>query len=196
MNLKNILIFSAGLGIGAAGMYFGVKKHYEEICTFEIENMRDSFRKASEDEEARISEELTNDIAEELEEAPEAANKDYGACFVKTDIAIETSSIKKPEVRVEPVREVKDEPYIISPEDFYENQSNDKITLTYFEEDGVFIGVDDEIVPDALELIGGSETLEAVGTYEEDVVYVRNTEMGVDYEVLKDSGSYAVFAGV
>ena len=41
--MRDILIFAAGLGIGAAGTFFFVKKHYEKVADEEIEAMREHY---------------------------------------------------------------------------------------------------------------------------------------------------------
>lgn len=161
--------------------------------------MRDSYRKAMDDISVKEEEELTKDI----NDAPEASGdvtRDYSTCFSKDEKAYVPMDI--PQIareadkrKVDEDSEDGDEPYVISPEDFYESQNNEKVTLTYFEQDEVFMGIDEEVVPDGLELIGGDENLSSIGTYEEDVVYIRNNAMGTDYEIIKDSGSYAMYAG-
>lgn len=199
---KNILIFLAGAGIGAGGMYLGVKKHFENLYNDEIKYIRDRKAQEDSDEDSKIGEQLTMDISAEFNDEPVNTPDtpvDYGACFVAGDKTYKAMDI--PQIARDASNRPKDDiddvdiPYVISPEDFYQSTTNDKVTLTYFEEDGVFIGTDEEVVPDGYTLVGGSESLEAIGTYEEDVVYVRNPAMGVDYEVIKDSGSYAVYAG-
>lgn len=41
--MKNLIIFASGICIGAAGMYFGLKKHFESRADAEIESVRKAY---------------------------------------------------------------------------------------------------------------------------------------------------------
>lgn len=43
--LKNIIIFTLGGAVGATGMYFGIKKHFEDIADAEIYAAREAYNK-------------------------------------------------------------------------------------------------------------------------------------------------------
>lgn len=44
-NLKNVIIFLSGASIGAAGMYFGLKKYFELKCDIEVEACREAYNR-------------------------------------------------------------------------------------------------------------------------------------------------------
>lgn len=73
----------------------------------------------------------------------------------------------------------------------YENEFA-KITLTYYEEDDTLTDEKDVILPD-IEKVIGPDAIHNFGADSDDpnIVYVRNEELLSDYEVVKDSGSYA-----
>jgi len=80
-------------------------------------------------------------------------------------------------------------PYVIAPEETWE-QDYPTISLTYYEKDGVLADERDKIIKNADELVG-DDFVSHFGEYEDDCVYVRNDELKVYYEILKDSGSYS-----
>ena len=83
----------------------------------------------------------------------------------------------------------KEHPYIISPEEFGEISSYEKISLTYYI-DGVLADDDDEVIYD-IENIIGHESLNHFGEYEDDSIFVRNDKLKCDYEVLLDQREFS-----
>lgn len=83
----------------------------------------------------------------------------------------------------------KERPYIISPEEFGEISSYEKISLTYYI-DGVLADDDDEVIYD-IENIIGNESLNHFGEYEDDSIFVRNDKLKCDYEVLLDQREFS-----
>ena len=83
------------------------------------------------------------------------------------------------------VDEVSNEPYLISPDDFEENEpEHEHQTLIYFA-DGIVTDDADHVL-DYPEDILGYEFEDWFGEYEPDCIHVRNKGKGVDYEVLRD----------
>ena len=77
-------------------------------------------------------------------------------------------------------------PFIISPDDFGDNEEYDRVSLTLYA-DGILADEDDTII-DAEEVVG--DALEHMGEYEDDAVHVCNPEREVYYEILADNRSY------
>lgn len=79
--------------------------------------------------------------------------------------------------------ETSDKPYIIT----YDEMANehiedfDKLTLTYYEKDGVLVNDEMEILN--VDYYIGRENLEHVGEEEKDILFIRNEKNCVDYEV-------------
>lgn len=85
------------------------------------------------------------------------------------------------------------EPYVISFEQFCEeNDKYDKITLTYFAEDDTLSDEDEEIFQDTKAILGDDWTSSfGEGSEDPDVVYVRNNKLQIDYEIVRNHGSYS-----
>ena len=196
---KGLCIFGAGVIAGAFVAARAVKEKYQQEAEEEIAEMREYYReltknaktpdedKMLEEDEKRKEEKeenTKNDFKpiEELEEAKEII-KDKGYInythYNDTDI--------KENKREEQVDE--NEIYIIDPEEYGgENGEYDTATLTYFK-DGVLADEVDEIVP--YNIIGGEENLQPFKDYPDcNAVYVRDDNIMVDYEILRDPYQY------
>ena len=80
-------------------------------------------------------------------------------------------------------------PYVVSPEEFGDIDEYETKSLTYWQ-DGVLTDEDDEVVEDVESLVT-KDALTHFGEYEDDSVFVRNDEQGIDYEILLDTRRYA-----
>lgn len=143
----------------------------EDISSVEIEN----------------SESLSNDDPEEVDEEE----------FEHYVEKVETLYSKDGDI-VEQVRHTEDgpelvtEPYVISV-DSYENEYQDfsKNELTYYEEDDTLCDDRGDVIVAISHLIGDEAlTSFGEGSEDENVVYVRNIELGSDFEITRDSRSY------
>lgn len=187
---KGLCIFGAGVIAGAFVAARAVKEKYQQEAEEEIAEMREYYRELkkestkAETAEDDTKEEPKDDFKpiEELEEAKEII-KDKGYInythYNDTDI--------KENKREEQVDE--NEIYIIDPEEYGgENGEYDTATLTYFK-DGVLADEVDEIV--AYNIIGGEENLQPFKDYPDcNAVYVRDDNIMVDYEILRDPYQY------
>lgn len=78
--------------------------------------------------------------------------------------------------------------YIITPEEFGENEDYDTSSLYYYA-DGVLADVDDSPINDVDNTVG-YDSLKTFGKYEDDAVYVRNDILKCDYEIMKSEQYY------
>lgn len=83
---------------------------------------------------------------------------------------------------------VQSEPYVITPEEFGENEDYNTVSLTYYA-DHILTYEDDEIVEDVDGLVG-EDSLTHFGEYEDDSVFVRNDVCKTDYEILLDEREF------
>ena len=191
---KGLCIFGAGVIAGAFVAARAVKEKYQQEAEEEIAEMREYYRELKkESTKAETTEDNAKDDTkeepkddfkpiEELEEAKEII-KDKGYInythYNDTDI--------KENNKEEQVDE--NEIYIIDPEEYGgENGEYDTATLTYFK-DGVLADEVDEIV--AYNIIGGEENLQPFKDYPDcNAVYVRDDNIMVDYEILRDPYQY------
>lgn len=86
-----------------------------------------------------------------------------------------------------------DEPYVISHMEYNENENDyQQTSLTYFVEDDVL--VDEKETPiDAVDMVVGEGNLTRFGhgVMDNRIVFVRNDKLGMDFEIVKNDGSYS-----
>lgn len=82
------------------------------------------------------------------------------------------------------------EPYVISPDDYGENDNYTQISLVYYAGDEVLADDEDEVVED-IENTVGEDFAEHFGEYEDDSVFIRNDRLRCDYEILRDNRSFS-----
>lgn len=189
MSMKTTLVFLAGLGIGSVGTLFAVKKHYEELANEEIAAVKEYYKNE------RI-EAFEKDYVEESVEENETAEDqtDYEEIIRKLNY---NEYSHKPKEEVEILKTQKPEepkgPYVITPEDFTNERNYEKITLTYFEGDGIFMDdMTEEEVNDA-EASVGKENLSRFSEFEPDLLYVRNEKERTDYEIILREDRYSEY---
>ena len=164
--INNFIIFTAGVVIGtlAASRYF--KEKYEKISKEEIESVKEVYKK---------KEEQFKTVPKEVE-----VNKDTKVNEYKNIV----SKYDKGE------SEMRDEigPDVILPEEFDE-EGYETISLTYYA-DGVLADEQNFPIEDIEDTVG-NEALNSFGKYEDDSVYVRDDDKGIDYEILLDIRKYS-----
>lgn len=90
-------------------------------------------------------------------------------------------------------------PYVLETDDIStaaekfvnENPYFDKVTLFYYD-DGVLSSEEGEDIIEDIDAVIGEGSLERIGEFEEDVVYVRNERRGTDYEVIHQHRPFAI----
>lgn len=198
MNCKlfSVVSFAVGAAIGSAVTWKLVKSKYEQIAQEEIDDVRVYYKKKLEAFEEDETEELpqnndttptgytklTNDKPDIMEYAAIIKNLGYAD---REDDQVEDEEEKYVE---EEEDSMKDEPYVISAEEFDEI-GYDTETLTYFA-DGVLTDWYNEPVDNPDEMVG-SETLAKFDELADgDTVFVRNDNHATDYEIQRDYRNY------
>jgi len=84
--------------------------------------------------------------------------------------------------------------YIISEDAFLSNEvEHEQVSITYYVGDDILADEKDEVVPDADALVGEDALLQFGHMSNDDnIVYVRNPRLNLDFEVQKSMGKYAV----
>ena len=78
---------------------------------------------------------------------------------------------------------------ILAPDEFGNDEENyETVSLTYYA-DNVLCNELDEVIPDPENYIG--DALDHFGEWEPDAVYVRNEDLGMEYEILRDERPFA-----
>ena len=86
-------------------------------------------------------------------------------------------------------------PYIITWEQFSEeNEHYEKVNLDYYAYDDTLSDTNDAPIPDVIGLIG-RDALDNFGngSHEENVVYVRNDKLALDFEIVRKDTSYSAY---
>lgn len=180
--MKGLLIFAAGLAVGAVAGALVVKNKVLADAKAEIEEVRDYYRsqrgeKVQEVEEVKEMVEETIDRVQDM--IKEHDNKKEHVNYNKL---VNNYNPSKNVVEY-------DDPFIIDPSEFGENDDYDTMTLTYFA-DGVLVDDVDDIV-DEPDIVVGLENLKVFEEYGASSVYVRNDIYKTDYEIIRDDWNYS-----
>ncbi len=174
--LSKFLIFTAGAAIGSVVTWKVVEHKCEQRAQKEIDDVRAYY-------DDKYSEQpKTEEAAEELEEPDE--RKEYEEFVHNTGYANHSD---------DKIYEKEDdydmaEPYVIPPEEYDEN-GYETMSFRYYA-DGILVDETGTIVED-LDGTVGADFATHFGEYEDDSVFVRNDEMKVDFEILRDEGCYS-----
>lgn len=105
---------------------------------------------------------------------------------------------KKFDYDVEVPRRTNEAPYIITKEEFFNNESEyEQASLTYFENDDVLIDAQDMPVDDTDRIVGDDHlTMFGYGAEEPDVLYVRNDKMEMEFEIARNESSFSKMMGL
>jgi arginine deiminase len=75
-------------------------------------------------------------------------------------------------------------------DDYNEDVGQIKKIISYFEDDGVCMDNDTKEVLDNVAKDIGIDNLELINTEGNDEIYIRNEQLGIDYNVVSEPGSY------
>lgn len=187
--LKYTFIFSIGAALGAFATWQYLKPKYERMVQDEVNEFKKDWSEREgektedpdEDDESRIM---------DIEELEQKRNELREMTKQYSDILDENKYTKVLEKGGSNMKD--DEPYVISPLKFAEEDEDyDVVSLTYHA-DG-FLVDDMGVLIDDVESIVGTEFPEHFGEYTEDpdTVYVRNERLMTDYEIQRDLDNYA-----
>lgn len=168
--------------IGAAAAIMLLKKKYSDLANEEIESVREMYKaklEKKEEQEKSDSEETEPEFSEKEGTENDDILKDSGYTFYSN----------KPTADSIPNKVGTDKPYVISPEEFAEDDEYDKISLLFYADQ--ILADDDNNIVENVNNIVGFESLNHFGEYEDDAVYVRNDRFKCDYEILKDLRNYS-----
>ena len=188
MNYKlfSALSFVAGAAVGSVVTWKLLKSKYEQIAQEEIESVKEVYSKKN---TPPSIDECVDEIIRQsdakpsvLEYAAKIEELKYGGEVARGEKKTEENEGKEDD-------SMKEEPYVISFEDF-EDGDYEKETLTYFA-DGVLTDWYKEIIDNIEEVVG----LDALTNFDEyadgDTVYVRNDYQYTDYEIQRDYRNYS-----
>ena len=174
---KNALYYAAvftayilGIATGILAVKDRMERKYKKRSDDEIKSVTDAYAEREAKSKAR-SEEETSKINE-----------------IYTRL-LEQSRYKPVEAQEESMGAV-----VIPPDEFCEDTSYTVISVTYYQDSGVFVNEDDDVLSkDEWEKTLGCEVVSHFGENEddEDAVYIRCDKFRVYYEVFLDVGEYS-----
>lgn len=160
--LSKLLIFAAGAAIGSVVTWAIVKTKYEQIANEEIESVREHY---------------SNKTTKERKSTEEPDKTTEYSDVIKNEGYVKEEEEKK---------KMGDRPFVISPEEFGEMDDYEVVSLIYYADGTVTDDWNNVIESDVVDELVGKESLKHFGEYEDDSVFVRNTELMTDYEILAD----------
>lgn len=195
MNLKYVLAFVCGAGIGFATSYGFLKKKYEKRIKEEVESVKNTYKnfytnqsekdtntdcKYCPENETNVM--FSEPLAKETYEFEESEE-----CDEEQDMGSYKKTIKD-EYNVDEENEYRD-PYVIAPEQYGEDIDYHLVELTYYAGDNKLVDEDWRVIKNVEELVG-KDALSSFGEYEDDAVHVRNERLQTEYEILLDERKY------
>ena len=188
MTNREFLSFVIGLAIGvvSSALYFRSKTQEEinEVRSFYLSKVGEN--EATENTEAETVEEKV--FREFNATKPEI--RDY-INTLRERKYVDYSKTAEPDASSAKVPDVIADPYVISIDDFGQEEGYDTITLTAYS-DGTIANYADDELEDPESTIG-EDILSKFG--DEDVVYIRNDRLKADFEVVRDNRTYVEVVG-
>ena len=185
--MKGLLIFAAGLAVGAVAGAVIVKNKVLADAKAEVEEVREYYRSAR----GKVNKENV----EETEEVKEVEKKEYELKDIqvkdepKTGLTNYNQITKMYMSKDEFQAPMYDDPFVIDPSEFGENPEYDTETLTYFA-DGVLVDDVDDVIEEP-DIVVGLENLKVFEEFGATTVYVRNDIYKTDYEIIRDDWNYS-----
>lgn len=186
--MKGLLIFAAGLAVGAVAGAVLVKNKVLADAKAEIDEVREYYResrgvKEVEEVKEKVEETIDHiqDLIEEHETKPKTkTEKEHTNYSQITKMYMSKDEFQTP---------MYDDPFVIDPSEFGENPEYDTETLTYFA-DGVLVDDVDDVIEEP-DVVVGLENLKIFEEFGATTVYVRNDIYRTDYEIIRDDWNYS-----
>ena len=164
----NTVIFVSGVGIGMAVVWKFFDTKYKNEVSKKIDEIMESVKVESNAPSELPAKVITEPAPSEID--------------ISEDSKINYSKIAEPYMIAKETTNEK--PYVIAPSEFGEN-GYETISLKYYS-DGLLADDMDEVIENIDETVG-ADSLNHIGEYEDDSVFVRNDRLKVEYEILLDN---------
>ena len=189
-NIKNVLLFTAGLVVGSVVTWKMTKDKYEQWANDEIRMMREYYNQKEEEyyEEEDLDEEpIEAEVRTERNTKPDLT--EYTSRLNESGYT-DYSEISKKDEEEDNESDMEEKPYVISPEEFGDFDDYETIELTYYKNGYVTDDQDILMSNDEVEEAIGWNNITRMGEYEEDALHVRNEKRKTDYEILQVFDDY------
>lgn len=189
MKAGYIFSFIAGAAIGLVAGFKLSETKYQAKIQEEIASVKEAFRNRKIDiSKFAPKESKIDEVSKKVFKKPEQEVRK-----VPYSTMYKESSKQSEEERIiveTKIGEAKKGPYVISPDEFGEDQEYEQISLIYYADNT--LADDENIVMDEeeIERTVGMDSLTRFGEYEPDSVFVRNDELKTEYEILLDQRPY------
>ena len=190
-NIKNVLLFTAGLVMGSVVTWKMAKDKYEQWANDEIRMMREYYNQKEEEyyEEEDLDEEpIEAEVRTERSTKPDLT--EYTSKLNESGYTDYSEISKKDEKEEDNESDMEEKPYVISPEEFGDFDDYETIELTYYKNGYVTDDQDILMSNDEVEEAIGWNNITRMGEYEEDALHVRNEKRKTDYEILQVFDDY------
>lgn len=190
-NIKNVLLFTAGLVMGSVVTWKMTKDKYEQWANDEIRMMREYYNRKEEEcyEEEDLDEEpIEAEVRTERSTKPDLT--EYTSRLNESGYTDYSEISKKDEKEEDDESDMEEKPYVISPEEFGDFDDYETIELTYYKNGYVTDDQDILMSNDEVEEAIGWNNITRMGEYEEDALHVRNEKRKTDYEILQVFDDY------
>ena len=195
----NIFLVTVGAAIGSAVTWKILKDKYEQITQEEIDSVKEEYqilrdqlysaeaftinKKVKEESQNEVNDDSEDDVFEPTESEVFDYHKITSTYRSSDDIDVKEGGMGDSD-EVPYVNG----PYVISPDDFrcsppgYNAQALDYFTNNVLADGwGKIMDIEETI---------GEDSLDHFGEYADDVLYVRNDELEIDYEITRDPRTY------
>lgn len=197
---KGLLIFVSGMVAGGFVIAKALENHYAQIADEEIEEMKKHTKELIDEAKGvNIKKDEEEPWNKPEESSIESKNKYKSIVrdYTKPEREVIDPGFETKVDRSKPslesmatnVRQWKEEeemnkPYIITDDEYAEDNGYAKETVWLYEVDGALVGDNDEVIDNDEDCIGKA-ILKNVGQYfkDSDTIYVRNDLMQVDFEI-------------
>lgn len=179
MNTKlgYISVFAVGAAIGSVATWALIKAKYEKLAQEEIESVKSALSKKNSNDKEENKKESLAEMKNSMDLAKKVMEENNYTPYSKTEMQQEEEG------------EDMNKPYVISPEEFDENDDYETVSLTYYNDGVLADTITDEEIEDPEEMVGEFES--HFGEFEDDSVFVRNDQLRCDYEILKDDRNFS-----
>ncbi len=195
------ILFTTGAIIGSFVTWKVVKTKYEDIAQEEIDSVKEEYTRLMVSMRKKLNDSVTYKDDEDDESEEDADDDDFNdstmtnyneivKSYRSSDEEENTQNEKEGEEKEEDNDGVSymEAPYVISPDDFGSVPGYNVEPLDYFADGILADGWGVEL--DIAETIG-EDAVNHFGDYDDDVVYVRNEQTELEYEVTRDPRTYA-----
>jgi hypothetical protein len=201
--IRLLVVGAVAGGLGGAASYYicnrKLKTKYEKLAAQEIEEAKKFYNVLHKNGKLSTPEKAVDELipSPEVVEAAGALLTYQGKnASEPTEVEVNVFTESKVDDNFDYEEEMKSRtpelPYIISHDEFVENETNfSQSSITYYEGDGALADERDQEIPFVDPVIGEGNLRFGHGSGDSRVVYIRNERLSAEYEVLKSDGKYA-----